>query len=128
MYWEKAGRENTDGTIDLAVKRAKELGIKDIVAASNTGFTVEKLLAKGDGFNIVCVTHHVGFREHGGDEMGEEKRKYLTEKGVKLLTTTRLFGGVGRAVRMKRSFGYIMWISGPTFRTAFPKQCILGVH
>ncbi|AZR73102.1 hypothetical protein BBF96_06715 [Anoxybacter fermentans] len=98
MYWDKAGQENTEKTINLAVKRAKELGIEDFVVASNTGQTVLKLLEHSVN-NIVCVTHQVGFRNPGEDEMGFEMRERLQKAGVKILTTTHLFAGVDRALR-----------------------------
>lgn len=100
MFWDKCGEENTKETISLAVKRVKELGIKRIVVASNTGKTALACSEVFDG-EIICVTHHVGFLEPGLDEMSEEQRKLLTAKGVKLLTTTHLMAGLDRAVRNK---------------------------
>lgn len=99
MYFNKPGIENTDRTIELAINRANELGIKHIVIASNTGYTVKKFLTYNHNFNLVCVTHHVGFKEPGLDEMGQETREYLAAKGVKILTTTHVLAGVDRAVR-----------------------------
>lgn len=98
-YWEKAGKVNTQATVDLAIKRAQELGLEHLVVASNTGATAEKFV--GRGLNIVCVTHHVGFTSPGKDEMRPEVRRRLEEQGVKLLTTTHLLSGVDRAVRNK---------------------------
>ncbi len=99
MYFAKAGPDNTEKTVELAVKRANELKIKTIVVASNTGATAEKFLDKG--LDVVCVTHQVGFRNPGEDEMPPEKREDLQSRGVKILTTSHLLGGVGRAVRNK---------------------------
>ena len=103
MLFEKKGKHNTEQTLELAVKRAQELEISHLVVASNKGVTVEKLLelSKGMDLGIVCVTHHVGFREPGNDEMGAEKRRQLQDAGVKILTTTHLLAGVDRAVRYK---------------------------
>ncbi len=97
--FEKRGPKNTEKTIELALKRAKELGIKHIVVASNTGRTAEQLL--GHGLNIVCVSHHVGFKEPGKDEMDPEARRKLRDQGVSVLTTTHLMAGLDRAVRFK---------------------------
>ncbi len=55
------------------------------------------------GYNLVVVTHHVGFHGPGQDEMAEAVRAELAAAGAKLLTTTHLFGGVERAVI--RQFG-----------------------
>lgn len=99
MYWEKAGRENTERTVELAVKRAEELGLEHLVVASNTGRTA--LLCLNRGLQVVCVTHHVGFVRPGEDEMAAEMRARLAAAGVKVLTTTHLMAGLDRALRLK---------------------------
>jgi len=99
QLFEKCGPKNTEKTVALALERAKELGIKHIVVASNSGRTAEQFL--GHNLNIVCVTHHVGFKEPGKDEMPAESRQKLKEQGVEVLTTTHLMAGVDRAVRFK---------------------------
>ncbi len=114
MYWDKPGKENTERTVAAALKRAKELGIENIVVASNSGATAEEFASAG--LNIVCVTHHVGFKSPGEDEMPQEKRQELEEKGVKVLTTTHLLAGVDRAVRMKFGGLYPAEIMAATLR------------
>lgn len=99
MYWDKKGKDNTEKTVELAVKRAKELGIEFLVVASNTGRTAK--LCVDQGLKVVCVTHHVGFKAPGEDEMPADVRSELEAKGVKCLTTTHLMAGLDRAVRMK---------------------------
>jgi hypothetical protein len=99
MYWEQKGRANTAATVDLALKRAKELGIRQVVVASNRGYTAEQFLDRG--VEVICVTHHIGFMSPGEDEMPPQVRQKLAERGVKLLTTTHLLAGVDRAVRNK---------------------------
>ncbi len=95
-YWDKPGPENTLPTLEAAVERAEELGIRHLVVASNTGQTVEPLI--GRGFEIICVTHHSGYARPGENEMDEETRVQLTQQGVKVLTTTHLLANVERAV------------------------------
>lgn len=104
------GVVNTRETIDLAVARARELDIKHVVVASNTGRTARELL--DCGLNVVCVTHHVGFHNPGEDEMPTEVRAELTASGMQVLTTTHLMGGVERGFANKLS-GY-----GPAYITA----------
>ncbi len=99
VYFEKPGRENTEEVAKLAIQRAKDLNIGYIVVASNTGYTAKYFAGKGP--KVVCVTHHVGFREPGFDEMSPEVRKNLKNQGVDILTTTHLFGNVERAVTNK---------------------------
>ena len=100
-YWEEPGRENTEATIDAALKRAKELGIKDIVVASCGGYTTKLLAQKAGDMSIVSVAHQSGFREPGKCEMPADTEKELTARGIKVYTGTHFFGGLGRAIRFK---------------------------
>lgn len=99
LLWEKKGLQNTEATAKAALGRARELGIKHLVVASNSGKTAEKFLDRG--VEVVCVTHHVGFAAPGRDEMPPEKRRELQQKGVQMLTTTHLLAGVDRAFRLQ---------------------------
>jgi len=94
QLWEKSGKENTKSTVNAVITKAQELGIGHVVVASNTGATARQFL--NSGLKIVCVTHQVGFREPGSDEMPAEVRQEFKELGVKVLTTTHLFRGVNR--------------------------------
>jgi hypothetical protein len=57
-YFERAGPENTEETIEIARKRVKELDIKYIVVASLTGDSAIKVAKAFEDLNvkIVCVT------------------------------------------------------------------------
>lgn len=98
MYFENPGKENTERCVELALKRAGELGITHVVVASTTGYTIQKLLEKGPSLNVVCVTHQMGFRKDKEDEF-EVEREELEKKGVKVLTTTHLMAGLNRGIR-----------------------------
>lgn len=99
MYFEQKGRANTQKTLELAVKRGKELGLRHFVVASNTGEVAGKLADLG--VDITCVTLHTGFRRPGIQEMAPEVREALQKRGVRFLTTTHLFGGIDRCVEYK---------------------------
>lgn len=101
MYFQTHGRENTEKTVELAVKVAKEKDIKHIVVASNKGTTAEYL--KDCGLNVVVVTHANGFKEPGVMEMPEETIVKLKGYGFKVLTTTHVLSGAGRALSNKFS-------------------------
>jgi hypothetical protein len=102
MLFEKKGKQNTDATVAVAVEAARERGIGHLVLASNSGFTARALLAAGPGdLELTCVTHHVGFKEPGLDEMGDEARTELADAGFRILTTTHALAGVDRALRVK---------------------------
>lgn len=114
MYWPAKGPANTEVTLKLAVQRARELGISRIVVASCSGKTA--LLLAGCGLEVVCVTHQAGFEKPGEDEMGEEMRRELASKGVRLLTTTHLMAGLDRALRFKFGGVYPAEIIAATLR------------
>ncbi len=99
IHWPEKGKNNTENTVKAALERARDLEIKHIVVASNSGETAE--LFAGKGLDVVCVTHQVGFKNPGEDEMAPEMREKLSKQGVKILTTTHLLAGVDRALRFK---------------------------
>ncbi len=99
LYWAEKGSANTEKTVKAALEKAEELGIRQVVVASNSGATAE--LFTGRGLEIVCVTHQIGFKQPGEDEMEPKMRKKLQDEGVKILTTTHLLAGVDRALRFK---------------------------
>lgn len=103
MYWKSAGAVHTAKTVELALCKAKEYGIKSIVVASNSGKTAELLAGKVE--NVVCVTHANGYKEPGVNELLTEQRELLTEKNVKILTTTHVLSGAERGI--SRKFGGI---------------------
>lgn len=114
MYWKRPGKANTEKTIERARKRAQELGLGYMVVASNSGETALKALTQG--LKLICVTHHVGFKEPGYDEMPEEMRENLEERGVSLLTTTHLLAGVDRAFRNRHQGIYPAEMIAETLR------------
>lgn len=101
LYWDKPGRTNTISTSEAALNRAAELGLKHIVVASSSGRSAELFLKHTGVFEIICVTHQVGYFKPGEDEMVPETRKKLAGGGIKLLTTTHLMAGIDRACRNK---------------------------
>ncbi len=100
-YFEKPGRENTPRTLELAKRRAEELGIKTILVASTCGETGVKACEVFRGYNVVVVTHSTGLKEPDYQELTDENRTAIEAAGGKILTCQHAFGGVGRAVRKK---------------------------
>ncbi|WP_231114199.1 pyruvate kinase alpha/beta domain-containing protein [Neomoorella thermoacetica] len=97
-YWQQKGKSNTEATVKLALKRARELGLKDVVIPSVSGYTANLCLGIND-LNIVCVTHQAGFKKPGEIEMDTATRQRLEDGGIKVLTTTHLLAGLDRALR-----------------------------
>ena len=121
--WEYAGKQNTDDTARSALARAEELGIAHFVVATNTGFTVDRLMEvkkevwpQGQ-LNVVAVTHHAGFRNPGEDEMPPEKRSELQNAGIRVLTTTHLFANIERSITSEWGGLYPGGIVSMTLRT-----------
>jgi len=102
-YFEKPGKQNTGKTVDLAVKRAAERGIRHIVVASDSGRTgvlvAEKALKKG--VCVVVVTEAYGSSEKGECDMDPGNLKKLDKMGVKVLACTHALSGVERAITKK---------------------------
>lgn len=101
LYFETPGPQNMEKTLELAAKRAKSLGIKDIIVASTTGDTGIKAAEFFKGYNLIVVTHSTGFKEPDFQEFPAEKREEIESKGGKVLTCQHAFGGISRAVRKK---------------------------
>lgn len=102
MYFNSAGKINTQDTANLALKAAVEKNIKHIVVASSSGDTAKLFINEKD-INIVCVTHAHGYPEPGKSEMPPEIRSELESLGMKVLTTTHVLSGAERGI--SKSFG-----------------------
>ncbi|HEX3015004.1 MAG TPA: pyruvate kinase alpha/beta domain-containing protein [Desulfobacteria bacterium] len=113
-YFAQPGPVNTADTVQIALRRARELNIKQIVVASNSGATVEQFVDQG--FKLVWVTHQAGFAGPGKDEVDPEIRQRLQAKGVQTLTTTHLMAGIDRALRIKAGGVYPAEIVAHTLR------------
>jgi hypothetical protein len=117
-YFEKPGPKNTERVLEAVSRRAKELGIKNVVVATCSGKTAFKALEILDpDLKIIAVSHETGFREPNHQELPEDVRQELISKGVTVLTCQHAFGGIGRAVRNKLSTYQVNEIVAYTLRT-----------
>ncbi len=100
VYFDQAGPQNTDDTIRLAVKRAKEAGIKHVVVASVSGETGVKTAKafQGTGVKVIVVGHHVGFSKPGERELEEQYLKELKELEATIVEQTHALSGVERSI------------------------------
>ena len=101
VYFDSPGPQNTEEVLKLALERAKELGIKDIIVASTTGETGAKASEVFKGYNVIVVTHHAGFKSPWETEVREEYRRKIIENGGKVLTCTHALSGVERSIKNK---------------------------
>ena len=101
VYFPEPGSANTEKTLELAKRRAEQLGIKTIVVASTSGETGVRAVKLLTNCKVVVVTHATGFPAPDVQELTPQNRAKILEKGGLILTATHAFGGVGRAVRRK---------------------------
>jgi len=99
-YFSTPGVENTKDCAELAVSRALELGIHDIVVASCSGRTAEifEQACCGHNIHLVVVSHAVGFSHPGEWEFNAEIATKLRAKGVTIVTGTHALSGMERAI------------------------------
>ena len=104
--FEKAGRQNTQRTLEMAVQAARDRGIADMVIASTSGDTAVKAvrLLSGARVNLVVITHNYGFKEPASLEMSAKTREFLEKNGAKVHTGTMPFRNIGTAIR--QTLGY----------------------
>ncbi len=115
MYFESEGKHNTQKTVELALKAAREKGIRHIVVASCSGYTAGFFKDAKD-LEVVCVTHVNGFSEKGKNEMPDEVRRQLIASGMKVLTTTHVLSGAERGLSRKFGGTYPVEIMAHTLR------------
>lgn len=106
IQFQRAGRKNTDRTLEAAFDAADRLGIGQMVVASTYGDTGLKAaeMAAGSGMKLVVVTHNVGFKEPGSIEMSPQTRDRLEEMGARVCTATMPFRNIGTAIRQLQGY------------------------
>ncbi len=102
-YFEQAGPQNTDQTLEIAHERAVALGIRQMVVASSHGDTARKAqaLCKSDGIRIIAVTICHGW-EKAGWCMPTGTQVELQSLGITVVTGVHALGdGVSSAFNEK---------------------------
>jgi hypothetical protein len=92
VYFEEAGQQNTQATLDLTLARARARGIKKVVLASTRGETAlaaAKLFA-GTDIRMVVIPHQYGFLRDG-QRFPEELIPALEKQGHRVYFGTMLF-------------------------------------
>ncbi|MFW6123997.1 MAG: pyruvate kinase alpha/beta domain-containing protein [Acidobacteriota bacterium] len=99
--FENPGKENTKKTIEIAVQKAEERNVKNILIPSCSGHTGLMAAPYFKNRNLGVVTHSTGFLKPDHQQLKKENKVKLEKFGVKILTCQHALGGVGRAVRKK---------------------------
>ena len=105
IYYDGKGKQYTEETLRIAKKRAEELGIKNIVIASYTGYAGVLASELFKDYNLVVSAGMMGFTEPNVHRMTEENEAKIEANGGKVFYHLHSFGGLGRAVKNK--FGAI---------------------
>ena len=116
MYFDKAGRENTQQTLKLAYERGKELGLNEVAVASSKGDTAYQALEIFHDFKVTVVTYHCGFREPFKNVMAADVHADLQKKAFQLVSGSHALSGIERSVAQKHSGIYPVLLIADTFR------------
>jgi len=114
--FEHAGPANTRQTLEFALDRGQELGIKEVVLASSTGDTAYKSIELFKDFQITVVTYHCGFKQPFQNTMKEDVRRDLEEEGVRVVTATHALSGIERSLAKKHGGIYPVLLMADTLR------------
>ncbi len=117
VYFAQSGPVNTERTLALVSEKVRNLGIQTVIVATNSGATALRASELVHVPQLIAVTHSAGFKEAFVSELDPAMRSELEAKGVQIVTTTHVFGGVGRAVRKKLGTFQVDEIIAYTLRT-----------
>jgi hypothetical protein len=111
FYFNVCGEINTEKTLELAIQRARELKIKKLVLASETGLSALKAvkMLRGSGINLIIVTSAAGTRIEdtaiGDLKIGIPDRKIwnqLEKNGARIVRATDPLYNIGAALEHNR--------------------------
>jgi hypothetical protein len=93
LYFERAGKRNTEATLQTARQRAEELGIVQIVVASTHGYTAKAARQAFAGLevDVIAVSICAGFDDKGWT-MAPAERAELEALGIRVLTCLHALG------------------------------------
>jgi len=101
-YFMSPGADNTRYVLKIAAKHAADVGIKTVLIATCSGKTaLDAVDIFQSDTRIIALTHVTGFTSPDIQELSDENRSIMTQKGITVFTGQHAFGGVGRAVRNK---------------------------
>jgi len=107
FYFNVCGQVNTEKTLELAVKRARELGISNLIVASETGLSALKAteMLRDSEMSLIVVTSAAGTRIEktiiGDLKIGIPDRKIwdqLQKNGAKIVRATDPLYNIGAAL------------------------------
>ena len=105
IYYEDGGEQHTETTLRASIEAAKELGIKTILVASNTGETGVKAaeMYKGSGVQLIVVGHQMGFPVAKVQQFKPENWERIAELGGVVNLGTDV---VTNSIRQRQRLGH----------------------
>jgi len=99
------GKAGTDTTLEAVKRRLGRGDIVHVVVASTSGETAVRFAEQLGAFDaqVVCVSHHVGFRSGDQNELDPAHADRLRAAGAEIVTTSHALSGVGRSI--SQTFG-----------------------
>ena len=116
MYFEKAGKENTQQTLKLAYERGKALGLNEVAVATSKGDTAYQALEIFHDFRLTVVTYHCGFKAPFKNVMAADAQADLQKKAFNWVSGSHALSGIERSVAQKHSGIYPVLLIADTFR------------
>jgi hypothetical protein len=103
--WFDSAGEHTETVIDVVAERLGAGGIRHVVVATTSGKTGARFaeVLRDRDVDVVCVTHHVGFKGDDEAQLEPEHAEAIRAAGGKILTTSHALSGVGRSI--SKGFG-----------------------
>ena len=98
-YFDEPGGDNTEEVFRITKKRVAEQGIQIVVIATASGHTGVRATEVFEGLKAVAVTLSTGFWKPDTQELTKKNRQKIVANGGFILTTTPLFGGIGRPMQ-----------------------------
>jgi len=115
LYFPSAGPAHTGAAVEAACRRAKELGIKEILVATESGQTALKTAELFRGGKVIAVTYHSGSEAPFDDPLPPGAEEQLRKSGVEILTCGHALSGAERAVE-KLGGGAPLAVAAATLR------------
>jgi len=104
QWFESAG-DHTEEALEAVAERVRRGGIRHVVVATTSGATGVRFAEafRDAEVDVVCVTHHVGFKGGDDDQLDPAHADAIRAAGGAVLTTSHAFSGVARSV--SKGFG-----------------------
>jgi hypothetical protein len=98
VYFSAPGVKNAERTVTLAVQRARELKIKELVVATGSGRTALQAAELFPEGKVIAVTYHSGTDKPFDDPLPPAARKKLAARGVAFVTCGHALSGCERGL------------------------------